>query len=63
MSNHKQLFIKIPTWAYAYGKPDSTGKIKKFPNDFIVDEQLSFQPDGSGEHAFLQIQSNEDMGE
>ncbi|MCK4842907.1 MAG: tRNA pseudouridine(13) synthase TruD [Methylococcales bacterium] len=56
MSNHKQLFIEIPTWAHVNGKPDSTGKIKIFPNDFIVDEQLSFQADGAGEHAFLQIE-------
>ena len=46
----------LPQWAYAYGSPVATGKIKTYPNDFIVEEQLPFQPEGSGEHVFLQIQ-------
>ena len=48
--------IEIPIWPYAYGSPKSSGKIKSCPDDFIVEEVLSFQPEGEGEHVFLQIQ-------
>ncbi|MFW5442748.1 MAG: tRNA pseudouridine(13) synthase TruD [Methylococcaceae bacterium] len=55
MSNH-QSNIEIPIWAFVYGGPNGTGKIKTIPDDFIVEEQLPFQPEGSGEHVFLQIE-------
>jgi len=45
--------------AYAFGKPDVTGKLKQSPSDFIVTEQLSFTPSGEGEHLFLFIQKTE----
>lgn len=48
--------IEIPTWAYAYANSNSSGKIKTMPADFIVEEQLPFQPEGTGEHAFVQIE-------
>jgi tRNA pseudouridine13 synthase len=48
--------IKIPIWPYAYGGPSGTGKIRSLPEDFIVKENLSFEPSGEGEHAFLQIE-------
>ncbi len=48
--------IKIPVWPYAYGQPSGQGKIRSVPEDFIVRENLSFEPSGSGEHSFLQIQ-------
>ena len=48
--------IKLPVWPYVYGQPSGTGKIRSVPEDFIVRENLSFEPSGSGEHAFLQIQ-------
>ena len=48
--------IKIPVWHHAYGIPQGVGKIKQYVDDFIVDEQLSFEPEGSGEHVFLQIE-------
>lgn len=53
---HPQPAISIPLWPHVYGGPASTGKIKSIPDDFMVQEILSFQPEGSGEHAFLQIQ-------
>lgn len=46
----------LPTWAYSYGFPVVTGKIKVQSSDFIVEEQLPFIPEGSGEHVFLHIQ-------
>lgn len=51
-----QPAITLPVWAYAYGLPAATGKIKISPADFIVDEALPFQPEGNGEHVFLHIQ-------
>lgn len=46
----------IPEWAFAYGLPSGKGEIRTFPEDFIVEETLAFEPSGSGEHSFLQIQ-------
>ena len=51
-----QETIQIPHWVTVYGNPVSQGKIKTKADDFIVKEQLSFQPEGSGEHVFLQIE-------
>jgi len=48
--------IEIPVWPYVYGGPSGTGKIRSLPEDFIVNENLSFEPSGAGEHAFLQIE-------
>lgn len=48
--------IEIPIWPYAYGGPMSMGTIKSIPDDFIVEEVLSFQPEGLGEHVFLLIE-------
>ena len=56
MTENKQSAIEVPVWEYAYGGPASQGKIKTLPDDFIVEEQLSFEPEGAGEHAFLQIE-------
>ncbi len=55
-----QTSIKIPIWTYATTRSNGTGSIKTMPADFIVEEQLSFQPEGAGEHAFIQIKK---MGE
>lgn len=48
--------IEIPVWPYVYGGPSGSGKIRSLPEDFIVKENLSFEPSGAGEHAFLQIE-------
>ena len=48
--------IEIPVWPYVYGQPSGFGKIRSVPEDFIVKENLAFEPSGSGEHAFLQIE-------
>ncbi len=48
--------IEIPIWPYVYGGPSGSGKIRSEPEDFIVTENLSFEPSGEGEHAFLQIE-------
>jgi tRNA pseudouridine13 synthase len=48
--------IEIPIWSYVYGSPSGVGKIRTVSEDFIVHENLSFEPSGEGEHVFLQIQ-------
>ena len=50
--------IILPEWPYAYGGPSASGEIKALPDDFIVDEMLSFMPEGSGEHVFLHIEKS-----
>jgi tRNA pseudouridine13 synthase len=45
----------ISEWEFAYGSPSGKGVIRTFPEDFIVEETLAFEPSGSGEHIFLQI--------
>ncbi|WP_026601935.1 tRNA pseudouridine(13) synthase TruD [Methylomonas sp. 11b] len=48
--------FNLPEWPYAYGGPSGTGDIKTEPEDFVVEEVLSFEPEGSGEHIFLHIE-------
>ncbi len=48
--------ITMPVWPYAYGQPAGKGELRREVDDFIVFENLSFEPSGVGEHVFLQIQ-------
>ncbi|MCP3933419.1 MAG: tRNA pseudouridine(13) synthase TruD [Bacteroidetes bacterium] len=41
---------------FPYGHPCLTGSIKQKPEDFVVVENLGFEPSGSGEHLFLFIE-------
>jgi tRNA pseudouridine13 synthase len=41
--------------SYAAESPQSTGRIRVFPEDFAVVEELGFTPEGSGEHVFLRV--------
>ncbi len=45
-------FEQLP---YAFGGPVLSARLRARPEDFIVDEQLAFGPDGEGEHALLHI--------
>jgi len=42
--------------AYAYGEPRACAVVKSRPEDFRVDEELKFSPDGSGGHALLRVE-------
>jgi tRNA pseudouridine13 synthase len=44
------------TLAYAYGGPPLRGVLKSVPEDFVVEETLSFGADGLGEHDLLRIE-------
>ena len=48
--------ISIPDWPCAHGGPAGEGRIRCSPDDFIVNERSGFEPSGSGEHVFVQIQ-------
>lgn len=41
---------------HAWGKPAAQGVLKANPEDFVVEEKLGFEPDGSGEHLFVEIE-------
>ncbi|WP_242476796.1 tRNA pseudouridine(13) synthase TruD [Halochromatium glycolicum] len=45
-------FVELP---YAFGDPPLRAWLRSQPDDFIVDEQLAFGPDGDGEHALLRV--------
>jgi tRNA pseudouridine13 synthase len=40
---------------YLHGRPQGTGVLKAFPEDFFVSEDLGFEPDGEGEHLLVRI--------
>ena len=41
---------------FPYGEPTLQGRFKTRPQDFIVAEELGFQPDGQGEHRLLLVE-------
>lgn len=47
------------TFPLAYGAVLASGLFKQLPEDFIVDEQLSFDLTGSGEHVYLRIRKRQ----
>jgi tRNA pseudouridine13 synthase len=49
----QQHVVSLP---YAFGGPIADGVLKKSAEDFIVNEVLSFTPEGEGEHVYLYIQ-------
>jgi tRNA pseudouridine13 synthase len=44
--------------AYAYGRPSISAFYKTQPADFEVHEELSFAPEGKGEHLYLHIEKS-----
>jgi len=41
---------------YAYGTPSATAVLRRTPEDFQVEEELGFEPEGEGEHLWLWIE-------
>jgi tRNA pseudouridine13 synthase len=41
---------------YAHGGPPLHGRLRAAPEDFFVDEDLGFEPEGTGEHIFVRIE-------
>ncbi len=52
-SNLSNWWQSLPT---AYNSVCGSAKFRVNPEDFIVDEELSFTPDGEGENVFLRIE-------
>ena len=48
--------MKTDALAYPYGETAIRAVIKQEPQDFIVEEELGFEPSGDGEHLFLLIE-------
>lgn len=48
--------MSLPQLPYAYGQPRLSGVLRSQPTDFIVEEQLAFEPEGEGEHHFLWLE-------
>lgn len=41
---------------FAHGGPPLSGVMRSVPEDFVVDEDLGFAPNGAGEHAFVRVE-------
>lgn len=50
--------IQFDALTYMHGKPQGTGQLKASPEDFLVVEDLGFEPDGEGEHILVRILKN-----
>lgn len=48
--------IELQVWTNAHGKPPGNGEIRSVDEDFQVHEILSFEPSGTGEHAFIYLE-------
>lgn len=49
----------LPQWDFAFGAPTVRGVLRSAPEDFVVDEELGFAPDGDGEHLLLHVRKRE----
>jgi tRNA pseudouridine13 synthase len=45
--------LQVPT---AHGEPPARGRVRETPEDFVVEEVLGFEPDGSGSHVLLVVE-------
>ena len=50
--------MSLRNLAYAYSEPDISASYKVNNEDFQVNEVLSFEPDGDGDHLFLYVEKN-----
>ncbi len=48
-------FIPVSSYPHALGRPQARALIRSELEDFQVDEQLRFQPEGKGEHLLLHL--------
>ncbi|KNC94400.1 tRNA pseudouridine(13) synthase TruD [Trabulsiella odontotermitis] len=50
--------IAFDDLTYLHGQPQGQGVLKASPEDFLVVEDLGFEPDGEGEHILVRILKN-----
>lgn len=58
LSKFRALYIMVHNYSdhpYAHGEPCLQGVMRTFTEDFIVDENLGFEPEGDGEHIYLHL--------
>lgn len=48
--------MSVPALPFAHGGPPLSGVLRADAADFFVDEDLGFEPDGQGEHAFVRVE-------
>jgi len=60
-TSQTELFpiVLLDNMAYAYGQPQFSAKFKQSPEDFQVNETLSFDIEGEGTHAYLYIRKTD----
>lgn len=46
----------LPDWSYALGHPIAEAVVRSSVDDFVVEEELGFEPSGDGEHLFLFVE-------
>lgn len=54
-ASSNQYAISLNDLSFAYGRPSIRGVIKQSPQDFLVVEQMEVEPEGEGEHFWLDI--------
>ncbi len=54
--NEAVLVESVRELPFAHGGPPLRGVLRTSPDDFFVDEDLGFAPDGAGEHVFLRVE-------
>ncbi|MFO6422776.1 tRNA pseudouridine(13) synthase TruD [Motilimonas sp. KMU-193] len=47
-------------WAYLHGAPSISAQFKQQVEDFVVVENLGFEPTGEGEHVFIRLQKRDE---
>jgi len=48
--------VRLPDWPRAGGVAAGTARLKGTPEDFVVEEELGFEPSGDGPHHFLFVE-------
>lgn len=48
--------MTLPDWPRAWGEPPVRARLRAAPADFLVEEILGFEPEGSGEHCWLWVE-------
>ena len=47
--------MSLPEWSYRHGKPQQTARFKQQPADFVVIEDMGFEPDGMSQEQMKEM--------
>lgn len=59
MPEQSPAFAQMDSLAYVQGKPVASAILKQNFTDFIVDEELGFEPSGSGDHVLVRLRKQD----